>query len=144
MSTILNDLRVTGVQAGEIKSPGPLAADELRKTHAYWRACNYLAAGMIYLRDNPLLRAPLKEEHVKQRLLGHWGTTPGLNFIYAHMNRAIRKYDLNAIYVCGPGHGGPGMVASTYLEGSYSEFYPNITQNEEGMKRLFKQFSFPG
>jgi len=122
----------------------PLASEELTGIHAWWRAANYLSDGQIFLMDNPLLRAPLRPEHIKPRLLGHWGTTPGLNFIYAHMNRVIRKYDLNAIYVCGPGHGGPGMVASTYLEGSYSEFYPNITQNEEGMKRLFKQFSFPG
>src|SRR3569833_3047590 len=122
----------------------PLASEELTGIHAWWRAANYLSVGQIYLLDNPLLREPLRTEHIKPRLLGHWGTTPGLNFIYAHMNRVIRKYDLNAIYVCGPGHGGPGMVASTYLEGSYSELYPNITQNEEGMKRLFKQFSFPG
>ena len=123
---------------------GSLTPDELRKIDAYWRAANYLSVGQIYLMDNPLLREPLTKEHVKPRLLGHWGTTPGLNFIYAHMNRAICLYDLNAIYVCGPGHGGPGMVANTYLEGTYSEFYPNIAENEEGMKRLFKQFSFPG
>jgi xylulose-5-phosphate/fructose-6-phosphate phosphoketolase len=123
---------------------GPLTPDELRKIDAYWRAANYLSVGQIYLMDNPLLREPLRKEHVKPRLLGHWGTTPGLNFIYAHMNRAIRNYGLNAIYVCGPGHGGPGMVANTYLEGVYSELYPNIPENEEGMKRLFKQFSFPG
>ncbi len=122
----------------------PLEPEELRKTHAYWRAANYLSVGQIYLMDNPLLRQPLRKEQIKPRLLGHWGTTPGLNFIYAHMNRAIRKYDLNAIYICGPGHGGPGMVANTYLEGTYSEFYPNIPQNEAGMKRLFTQFSFPG
>ncbi|HVY93150.1 MAG TPA: phosphoketolase family protein, partial [Bryobacteraceae bacterium] len=122
----------------------PLDSEELTGIHGWWRAANYLSVGQIFLMDNPLLREPLRPEHIKPRLLGHWGTTPGLNFIYAHMNRVIRKYDLNAIYVCGPGHGGPGMVASTYLEGSYSEFYPNIPQNEEGMKRLFKQFSFPG
>jgi xylulose-5-phosphate/fructose-6-phosphate phosphoketolase len=111
---------------------------------AYWRAANYLSVGQIYLLDNPLLREPLKREHTKPRLLGHWGTTPGLNFIYVHMNRIIRKYDLNAFYIAGPGHGGPGVVANTYLEGTYSEVYPNISQDTNGMKRLFKQFSFPG
>ncbi|PYR01911.1 MAG: phosphoketolase, partial [Acidobacteria bacterium] len=112
--------------------------------HAYWRAANYLSVGQIYLYANPLLREPLKLEHVKPRLLGHWGTTPGLNFIYVHVNRLIKKYDLNVIYVCGPGHGGPGMVANTYLEGTYTEFYSSIQQNEDGLRRLFKQFSFPG
>ena len=112
--------------------------------HAYWRAANYLSVGQIYLYANPLLREPLTIEHIKPRLLGHWGTTPGLNFIYVHFNRLIRKLDLDVIYIAGPGHGGPGLVANTYLEGSYTEFYPNITQNEEGMQRLFKQFSFPG
>ena len=112
--------------------------------HAYWRAANYLSVGQIYLIDNPLLREPLRMEHIKPRLLGHWGTTPGLNFIYVHLNRVIADHDLNMIYVAGPGHGGPGLVANTYLEGTYSEFYPNISQNEAGMKRLFKQFSFPG
>ena len=111
---------------------------------AYWRAANYLSVGQIYLFDNPLLREPLKEEHIKPRLLGHWGTTPGLNFIYAHLNRLIKKLDLDMIYVIGPGHGGPGIVANAYLEGTYSEVYPNISQDEEGMKRLFTQFSFPG
>jgi len=125
-------------------SQSPLSPDELRKMNAYWRAANYLSVGQIYLYKNPLLREPLKLEHIKPRLLGHWGTTPGLNFIYAHFNRIIKKYDLNAIYICGPGHGGPGMVANTYLEGTYSELYPNIPQNEEGMHRLFRQFSFPG
>jgi xylulose-5-phosphate/fructose-6-phosphate phosphoketolase len=122
----------------------PLSAEELRKINAYWRAANYLSVGQIYLYANPLLKEPLKLEHIKPRLLGHFGTTPGLNFIYVHFNRLIKKYDLNAIYVAGPGHGGPGIVANTYLEGSYTEFYPNITQNEEGLQRLFKQFSFPG
>lgn len=112
--------------------------------NAYWRAANYLSIGQIYLLDNPLLREPLKLEHVKPRLLGHWGTTPGLNFIYVHLNRLIKMHDLNVIYVAGPGHGGPGLVANTYLEGTYSEFYPNISQDEPGMKKLFKQFSFPG
>jgi xylulose-5-phosphate/fructose-6-phosphate phosphoketolase len=117
---------------------------ELRQIDAYWRAANYLSVGQIYLYDNPLLKEPLRLEHIKPRLLGHWGTTPGLNFIYVHCNRLIRKYDLNMIYVCGPGHGGPGMVANTYLEGSYTELYSNVTQDAEGMKQLFKQFSFPG
>ncbi len=121
-----------------------LAPDELRKIDAYWRAANYLSVGQIYLLDNPLLTEPLKLEHIKPRLLGHWGTTPGLNFVYVHCNRLIKKYDLDMIYVCGPGHGGPGMVANTYLEGSYTELYPNIRQDAEGMLRLFKQFSFPG
>jgi xylulose-5-phosphate/fructose-6-phosphate phosphoketolase len=111
---------------------------------AYWRAANYLSVGQIYLYDNPLLKKPLKREHIKPRLLGHWGTTPGLNLIYVHLNRIIRERDLNIIYVTGPGHGGPGLVANTWLEGTYSEFYPAISQDEEGMKRLFKQFSFPG
>src|SRR5271165_5725492 len=122
----------------------PLSSDELRKIDAYWRAANYLSVGQIYLLDNPLLTEPLKPEHIKPRLLGHWGTTPGLNFIYAHCNRIIKKYDLNMIYVCGPGHGGPGMVANTWLEGTYSEFYPNIPETADGIKRLFTQFSFPG
>jgi len=121
-----------------------LSPDELRRMDAYWRAANYLSVGQIYLYDNPLLTEPLKLDHIKPRLLGHWGTTPGLNFIYVHANRLIKKYDLNMIYICGPGHGGPGMVANTYLEGVYSEIYTNIPQNAEGMKRLFTQFSFPG
>src|SRR6266566_1596996 len=122
----------------------PLSPEELRKMNAYWRAANYLSVGQIYLYANPLLREPLKLEHVKPRLLGHWGTTPGLNFVYVHLNRVIKKYDLNVIYVCGPGHGGPGMVANTYLEGTYTELYTDIQQNEEGLQKLFKQFSFPG
>jgi xylulose-5-phosphate/fructose-6-phosphate phosphoketolase len=130
--------------AGISVSKQPLSPEQLRKMDAYWRAANYLSAGQIYLYANPLLREPLKLEHVKPRLLGHWGTTPGLNFIYVHFNRLIKKYDLNVIYICGPGHGGPGMVANTYLEGTYTEFYPSIQQNEDGMKKLFKQFSFPG
>src|SRR5712672_4228075 len=111
---------------------------------AYWRAANYLSVGQIYLYDNPLLKQPLSKEHIKPRLLGHWGTTPGLNFLYAHLNRVIRKYDLDLIYVAGPGHGGPALVANAYLEGTYSEVYPNISDDEAGMKRLFTQFSFPG
>ena len=121
-----------------------LSPDLLAKMNAYWRAANYLSVGQIYLYDNPLLKKPLKLEHVKPRLLGHWGTTPGLNFIYVHLNRLIRQQDLNVIFIAGPGHGGPAVVANTYLEGSYSELYPNISQDEAGMKRLFKQFSFPG
>ncbi len=121
-----------------------LSPEELRKMDAYWRASNYLSVGQIYLLDNPLLREPLRLEHVKPRLLGHWGTTPGLNLIYVHLNRVIKAYDLEVIYITGPGHGGPGMVAQTYLEGVYSEVYPSITRDEEGMRRLFKQFSFPG
>ena len=121
-----------------------LNPDMLRKLDAYWRAANYLSVGQIYLYDNPLLKQPLTLAHVKPRLLGHWGTTPGLNFIYVHLNRVIKKYDLNVINITGPGHGGPGLVANAYLEGTYSEVYANITQDEGGMKRLFKQFSFPG
>jgi xylulose-5-phosphate/fructose-6-phosphate phosphoketolase len=127
-----------------LKPVGTLSSDELRRIDAYWRAANYLSVGQIYLYDNPLLTEPLKLEHIKPRLLGHWGTTPGLNLIYVHCNRAIVKYDLNMIYVCGPGHGGPGMVANSWLEGSYTERFPNITQDAQGMQRLFKQFSFPG
>ena len=121
----------------------PLTPDLLRKMNAYWHAANYLSAGQIYLYDNPLLKQPLKLMHIKPRLLGHWGTTPGLNFIYVHLNRVIKEHDLNVIYITGPGHGGPGLVANTYLEGTYSEVYPNISQDEDGIKCLFKQFSFP-
>ena len=118
--------------------------EHLEKMHRYWQAANYLSVGQIYLHDNPLLKKSLKLKHIKPRLLGHWGTTPGLNFIYVHLNRVIKERDLNIIYIAGPGHGGPGLVANTYLEGTYSEYYPDITQDEEGMKKLFKQFSFPG
>jgi xylulose-5-phosphate/fructose-6-phosphate phosphoketolase len=124
--------------------PDVLSKQELEAMDAYWRAANYLSVGQIYLYDNPLLQKPLSKEHVKPRLLGHWGTTPGLNFLYVHLNRLIKKYDLNMIYIIGPGHGGPGLVANAYLEGTYSEVYPNIPADAEGMKRLFKQFSFPG
>src|ERR1700732_3058297 len=134
---------VTG-SAKPHESKRPLSEEELRKMHAYWRAANYVSVGQIYLYANPLLQEPLKLEHVKPRLLGHWGTTPGLNFIYVHFNRLIKKYDLNVIYVTGPGHGGPGLVANTYLEGTYSEIYSHISQTVDGMRRLFKQFSFPG
>jgi xylulose-5-phosphate/fructose-6-phosphate phosphoketolase len=122
----------------------PLSPNLLQRMNAYWRAANYLSVGQIYLYDNPLLKTPLTLEHVKPRLLGHWGTTPGLNFIYVHLNRIIKQHDLNMIYVTGPGHGGPGIVANTYLEGTYSELYPDISQDERGLKKLFTQFSFPG
>jgi xylulose-5-phosphate/fructose-6-phosphate phosphoketolase len=124
--------------------PEMLSQLELEVMHAYWRAANYLSVGQIYLLDNPLLQEPLTLAHIKPRLLGHWGTTPGLNFVYVHLNRVIKKYQLDMIYICGPGHGGPGMVANTYLEGTYSEVYPNISQDAEGIQKLFKQFSFPG
>jgi xylulose-5-phosphate/fructose-6-phosphate phosphoketolase len=123
---------------------GPLSAEELRLLDAYWRAANYLSVGQIYLLDNPLLREPLRPEHVKPRLLGHFGTTPGLNLLYAHLNRVIGQRDLSVLYVTGPGHGGPGLVANTYLEGTYTELYPAITEDEDGLRRLFRQFSFPG
>jgi xylulose-5-phosphate/fructose-6-phosphate phosphoketolase len=122
----------------------PLSEEEVRRIDAWWRACNYLSVGQIYLLDNPLLREPLKREHIKPRLLGHFGTAPGLSFIYAHLNRVIRKRDLNVLYVTGPGHGAPAIIANTYLEGSYSDAYPHITRDEEGMRKLFRQFSFPG
>ena len=121
-----------------------LPEQELRLLDAYWRAANYLSVGQIYLLDNPLLREPLRPEHVKPRLLGHFGTTPGLNLVYAHLNRAIRARDLSAIYVTGPGHGGPGLVANAYLEGTYSEIYSSIGEDEDGLRKLFRQFSFPG
>ncbi|HZZ54427.1 MAG TPA: phosphoketolase, partial [Trebonia sp.] len=123
---------------------GPLTASELDLIDAWWRAANYLSVGQIYLLDNPLLTEELKPEHVKPRLLGHWGTTPGLNLIYAHLNRVIKNWDLDVIYITGPGHGGPGIVANTYLEGTYSELYPSVSEDEAGMRRLFRQFSFPG
>jgi len=123
---------------------GPLTPQELSAIDAWWRAANYLSVGQIYLMDNPLLREPLAPEHIKPRLLGHWGTTPGLNFLYAHLNRAITARDLDMIYVMGPGHGGPGPVAAAWLEGTYSEIYPDVSQDAAGMDRLFTQFSFPG
>ncbi len=124
--------------------PATLSAEQVSRINAYWSAANYLSVGQIYLLDNPLLTEPLTSQHVKSRLLGHWGTTPGLNFIYAHFNRIIKNHNLNVLYVTGPGHGGPGLVANTYLEGTYSELYPNIPQTTAGMQQLFKQFSFPG
>jgi xylulose-5-phosphate/fructose-6-phosphate phosphoketolase len=127
-----------------LAAPTPLAPEVLQRLDAYWRAANYLSVGQIYLRDNPLLREPLQLAHIKKMLLGHWGTTPGQNFIYTHLNRVIRRHDLNMIYLSGPGHGGPAVVAGTYLEGTYSEVYPNISQDEAGLKKLFTQFSHPG
>ena len=125
-------------------SEKPLTSDELQAIDAYWRACNYLAAGMIYLRENPLLRRPLESSHIKKRLLGHWGASPGLAFMYVHSNRLILKHDLDAIFIAGPGHGAPGVLAPVYLEGSYSAVYPDMSEDEEGMALLFRQFSFPG
>ena len=136
--------KVTVKTSARMSKKGPLSPEALRKLDAWWRASNYLAAGQLYLRDNPLLRTPLKPEHLKHTPVGHWGTVPGQNFIYTHLNRVITKYDLNMIYVCGPGHGGSAVLAQTYLEGTYSEIYPNVSQDEEGMRKLFQQFSFPG
>ncbi len=141
-------VKTTGRVADDVddgqESVDGLSRDELRKIDAYWRAANYLSVGQIYLFDNPLLKEPLKLEHVKKRLLGHWGTTPGQNFVYVHLNRVIKKLNLDMIYISGPGHGGPAVVANVYLEGSYSEVYPNISRDEQGLKKLFRQFSFPG
>src|SRR5207253_5397367 len=134
-TTAIADVKRKTGDGSKAAAAGPLAPEELRKMEAYWRASNYLSVGQIYLLDNPLLKKPLKREHIKPRLLGHWGTTPGLNFIYVHLNRIIKERDLNMIYVTGPGHGGPGLVANTYLEGTYSEIYPNISQDAGGMKR---------
>ena len=121
-----------------------LTKEELKKIDAYFRACNYLSVGQLYLMNNPLLKRPLKMSDVKPNVVGHWGTAPGQNFVYTHLNRIIKKYDLNMIYISGPGHGGQAVVSNVYLEGTYSEVYPNITEDEEGLKKLFKQFSFPG
>src|SRR5450432_781162 len=139
-----DELNNTIMEKQKINITNPLSPDQLQKMNAYWHAANYLSVGQIYLYDNPLLKEPLTIEHIKPRLLGHWGTTPGLNFVYAHMNRVIKRDDLNAIYITVPGHGGPGLVANSYLEGSYTETYPAITKDAEGMRRLFRQFSFPG
>jgi xylulose-5-phosphate/fructose-6-phosphate phosphoketolase len=144
MAVVITKAKATRVDARRVKAAGPLSAEELRLTDAYWRACNYLAAGMIYLRDNPLLREPLKAGHVKQRLLGHWGSSPGLSFVYVHLNRLIVKYDLDAIFLAGPGHGAPGVLAPVYLEGTYSEVYPNKGEDTDGMREFFREFSFPG
>ena len=128
----------------DTRTDTPLSPEDYQRIDAYWRAANYLSVGQIYLHDNPLLREPLALKHIKHMLLGHWGTTPGQNFIYAHLNRVIKKFDLDMIYISGPGHGGPAVVANTYLEGTYSEVYPNISADEAGLKKLFTQFSFPG
>ncbi|MCE5230056.1 phosphoketolase family protein [bacterium] len=144
MKTATNEHKTARPAEAEAKKDQRLSREELRKIDAYWRACKYLAAGMIYLRANPLLREPLKPEHIKERLLGHWGASPALSFAYVHMNRLINKYDLDAIFMAGPGHGAPGVLAPVYLEGSYSEIYPNKAEDEEGMCEFFKEFSFPG
>src|SRR4030088_1645208 len=138
----MNESRMAA--APDLKRDQPLDADELRVIDAYWRAANYLSVGQIYLLDNPLCDRPARIEDIKPRLLGHWGTTPGVNFIYAHANRVIKKRDLDAIYIMGPGHGGPAGVANAYLEGTYTERYPDITMDAAGMRKLFRQFSFPG
>src|SRR5262245_36543339 len=140
---LVNELSAYGVARSTIQG-APLNEEELRKTHAFWRACNYLALGMIYLQSNPLLREPLKSEHIKNRMLGHWGASPGLSFVYTHLNRVIKSFDLDMIYMAGPGHGAPGVLAPVYLEGSYSEIYPDKSQDEAGLLRFFKDFSFPG
>jgi len=144
MAQLMTQAKQTASDAGELATDERLSKEEAHNINAYWRACTYLAAGMIYLRSNPLLREPLKPEHVKQRLLGHWGTSPGLSFMYVHLNRLINKYDFDAIFLAGPGHGAPGVLAPTYLEGTYSEVYPTKAEDEDGMREFFKEFSFPG
>src|SRR6186997_1445921 len=144
MSATMTAVKRRSDAGAQAAAAGPLSADDLVKMDAYWRASNYLSVGQIYLMDNPLLNEPLKREHVKPRLLGHWGTSPGLNMLCVHLNRVIKKDDLDMIYIIGPGHGGPSLVAHAYLEGTYSEYYPNISQDAEGMQKLFNQFSFPG
>src|SRR5208282_3504495 len=134
----INRNKNTAVETGKLNErEKPLSPDLLRKMNAYWRAANYLSVGQIYLYDNPLLKKPLKLSHVKPLVVGHWGTTPGQNFIYVHLNRVIKKYDLDMFYIAGPGHGGPALVGNVYLEGTWSEIYPNITQDEAGLKKLF-------
>ena len=144
MGTTLVDTKAKRTASNSHTEIHPLSPEELKKIDAYWRACNYLAAGMIYLRDNPLLREPLKAEHVKNRLLGHWGSSTGLSFSYVHLNRLIKKYDLDAIFLAGPGHGAPGVIGPVYLEGTYSEIYPSKSEDLDGMRAFFKDFSFPG
>ena len=144
MKATLTDAKPQTPQSASQGTTKPLSSEELKKINAYWRACNYLAAGMIYLRDNPLLREPLKKEHIKSRLLGHWGSSPGLSFTYIHLNRLIKKYDLDAIFLAGPGHGAPGVLGPAYLEGTYSEIYPSKSEDIDGMRTFFKEFSFPG
>src|SRR6201989_2665334 len=141
--TSVSDLSSYGIARSTIQG-APLGDEEARRTHAFWRACNYLALGMIYLQANPLLREPLKPEHIKNRMLGHWGASPALSFIYTHVNRVIKSFDADMIFMAGPGHGAPGVLGPVYLEGSYSEIYPDKTQDEEGLLRFFKEFSFPG
>ena len=144
-TALITPADLTAWGAARSTVPGaPLSAEELRRTHAWWRACNYLSLGMIYLQHNPLLREPLKPEHIKNRLLGHWGSSPGLSFVYLHMNRLIKKYDLDVIFMAGPGHGAPGVLGPCYLEGTYSEVYPEKSEDEEGLHEFFKEFSFPG
>jgi xylulose-5-phosphate/fructose-6-phosphate phosphoketolase len=143
LTPMLSDISTFGKARSTIAG-SPLSTEELAKTHAYWNACNYLAVGMIYLRENPLLKAPLQPEHIKNRLLGHWGSSPGMSFTYIHLNRLIKKYDLNLIFLAGPGHGAPGILGPVYLEGTYSEVYPDKSEDEVGLKHFFKQFSFPG
>src|SRR5262245_2312338 len=144
MASASTEVKRKTTSDGKPAAGGALSAEELRKMDAYWRASNYLSVGQIYLLDNPLLKEPLKREHIKPRLLGHWGTSPGLNMLCVHLNRVIKRDDLDLIYIIGPGHGGPSLVAHAYLEGTYSEVYPEISQDAEGMRKLFKQFSFPG
>ncbi len=140
---LINDISSHGIARSTI--PGaPLNEEEARRTHAFWCASNYLALGMIYLQDNPLLREPLKPEHNKNRMLGHWSASPALSFVYTHLNRVIKNFDLDVVFMAGPGHGAPGVIGPVYLEGSYSEIYPDKSQDEEGLLRFFKQFSFPG
>ena len=141
--SLVNDLSAFGVARSTIQGK-PLDEEEACKTHAFWCACNYLALGMIYLQANPLLREPLKPEHIKNRMLGHWGASPALSFMYTHLNRVIKSLDLDMIYMAGPGHGAPGVLGPLYLEGSHSEIYPEKSQDEEGLLRFFKEFSFPG
>ena len=142
MTAATTDLNAQAAQTVHHNS-APLSSEELRKIEAYWRACNYLAAGMIYLRDNPLLREPLKQEHIKSRLLGHWGSSPGLSFTYVHLNRLIKKYDLNAIFLAGPGHGAPGVLGPVYLEGTYSEIFPNKSEDIAGNARVLQGVFIP-
>jgi xylulose-5-phosphate/fructose-6-phosphate phosphoketolase len=141
--SLVSNLSSYGVARSTVQG-APLSDEEARKMHAFWRACNYLALGMIYLQDNPLLRAPLKPEHIKTRMLGHWGASPALSFVYTHLNRVIKNFDLDMVFMAGPGHGAPGVIGPVYLEGAYSETYPDKSQDEEGLLRFFKQFSFPG
>jgi xylulose-5-phosphate/fructose-6-phosphate phosphoketolase len=144
MQDLLHETPEVVSREESVKTTDTLTPELLRKMNAYWRAANYVSVGQIYLYENPLLKEPLTLEHVKPLVVSHWGTTPGQNFIYVHLNRAIKKYDLNMFYIAGPGHGGPAIVGNVYLEGTWSEVYPNVTQDEAGLKLLFKQFSFPG